>query len=73
MSDRAAQIEEKMALVRQEQADSIERREELLKDLEMANQLTKRETAKQEADKVTRKQELEAQVSLVIPGFCKPK
>ena len=51
-----------MAEVRAEQAESIERREQLLQELDMANQLTKREIAKQEEDKVARKLELEAQV-----------
>ena len=51
-----------METVRQQQAESIERREELLKDMEMANQLTQREVKKQEEAKSSRKEELEAQV-----------
>ena len=66
MQERAAQIEDKMAEVREEQAESIERREQLLQELDMANQLTKREIAKQEEEKVARKQELQAQVTAKI-------
>jgi uncharacterized protein (DUF3084 family) len=62
LRERAQQIEDKMAEVRAEQAESIERREHLLQELDMANQLTKREVAKQEEDKIARKHELEAQV-----------
>jgi hypothetical protein len=52
-----------MEEVRRDQEDSLERREELLREIEIANQLTRREQEKMEEEKAGRKREIEAQAS----------
>jgi hypothetical protein len=47
---------------RRDQEESLERREELLRDLELANQLTRREEKLKEEERATRRAELESQV-----------
>ena len=65
MEERQNQIEVRMEENRQQQEASLERREELLRDLELANQLTRREDEKRDAERTARRQELEAQVRLI--------
>ncbi len=50
--------------VKQAQQESLERREELVRDMEMANQKTRREEQELERLKVERKREIDAQVRL---------
>ena len=66
MAAREAQIEQKMRQVRQEQQESLRRREELLEDIDRANQLTRREEEQKEQAKSARKTELESQVKCKI-------
>ncbi|NXT49875.1 TCHP protein, partial [Pluvianellus socialis] len=62
LAGRQRQIQEKMALNRRAQEESIKYREQLIKELEEAKELSRREK-EQEADlKAARRQELEAQV-----------
>jgi len=63
MKGREEQIQGKMVEVRRQQEDSLERREQLLQELEVVNQLTRREQEETEARKAAQKQQLEAQVS----------
>merc|ERR1711976_846929 len=63
LDGRGDQIAAKMEENRRQQEESLERREELLRDLELANQLTRREEERREAEKSARKQELEAQMT----------
>ena len=62
MAGRQDQIKDRMAAIREEQEDSLRRREELLKEIEMANQLTRRDQEQAEQAREERKEELEAQV-----------
>lgn len=50
-------------MVRQQQEESLQRREELVQDLEMMQQMTRREQEEQDDLKTARKQELQAQVT----------
>ena len=52
-----------MEVVRQRQEESLQRREELVQDLEMMQQMTRREQEEQDEMKTARKQELQAQVT----------
>ncbi|XP_062506158.1 trichoplein keratin filament-binding protein-like [Corticium candelabrum] len=63
LDERQGQIVEKMEELRIQQVESIGRREELLHELELANQLTARETQRQAEDRETRKRELEVQIT----------
>ena len=54
-----------MGRLKEQQAESIERREELLRDLELANQMSARETERKEEEKGKRKRELEYQVTIL--------
>ena len=63
MKGREEQIQGKMDEVRRQQEESLERREQLLQELDVVNQLTRREHYETEARKAAQKQELEAQVS----------
>ena len=51
-----------METVRIAQQESLERREQLIKDLEVANQMTQRETEYKHREKVERKREIDSQV-----------
>jgi hypothetical protein len=62
MKTREEQILDKMEETRRQQQESLERREELLRELELVSQLTRREAEGVEAKKLARKQELENQV-----------
>lgn len=59
---RQRQIQEKMELNRRAQEESIKYREQLIKELEEAKELTRREKVREEELKAARRQELEAQV-----------
>jgi len=50
--------------VRRQQEDSLERREQLLEELELVHQLTRRERQETEAKKVAQKEQLKAQVCM---------
>ncbi len=63
LAERHDQIQAKMAAVHQLQEESLQRREELLDELELANQLTRREQEQDEVMKTQRKKELLAQIS----------
>ncbi|NXP55540.1 TCHP protein, partial [Heliornis fulica] len=56
------QIQEKMQLNRRAQEESIKYREQLIKDLEEAKELTRQQKEQEEERKTARRQELEAQV-----------
>ncbi len=62
MAERKGQIQRRMEDVKQAQQESLERREELVRDLELANQKTRRDEQEQERLKVERKREIDAQV-----------
>ena len=66
MKGRQEQIQGKMEEVRRQQEESLDRREQLLQELEVVDQLTRREQHETEARKAAQKQQLEAQVSWVI-------
>uniref|UniRef100_A0A672UW83 Trichoplein keratin filament-binding protein n=1 Tax=Strigops habroptila TaxID=2489341 RepID=A0A672UW83_STRHB len=59
---RQRQIQEKMELNRRAQEESIKYREQLIKELEEAKELTRREKEQEEELKTARRRELEAQV-----------
>ncbi|KFW01005.1 Trichoplein keratin filament-binding protein, partial [Eurypyga helias] len=59
---RQRQIQEKMELNRQAQEESIKCQEQLIKELEEAKELMRREKEREEELKTARRQELEAQV-----------
>ena len=59
-----------MEAVRQQQEESLERREQLLQELEFAHQLTQRDVEEREAVKTERKLELEAQVTYLVQCVC---
>jgi len=63
MKGREEQIQGKMDVVRRQQEESMERREQLLHELDVVSQLTRREQQDLEARKAAQKQELEAQVN----------
>ncbi|KAK2522869.1 Tchp [Columba guinea] len=60
---RQRQIQEKMELNRRAQEESIKYREQLIKELEEAKELTRREKVREEELKAARRQELEAQLT----------
>ncbi|KFO10979.1 Trichoplein keratin filament-binding protein, partial [Balearica regulorum gibbericeps] len=62
LAGRQRQIQEKMELNRRAQEESIKYREQLIKDLEEAKELTRREKEQEEELKAAQRQELEAQV-----------
>ncbi|KAM6246821.1 LOW QUALITY PROTEIN: trichoplein keratin filament-binding protein [Porphyrio hochstetteri] len=63
LAGRQRQIQEKMELNRRAQEESIKYREQLIKDLEEAKELTRREKEQEEELKTARRQELEAQLT----------
>jgi len=69
MKGREEQIQGKMDEVRRQQEESLERREQLLQELEVVDQLTRREHHETEARKAAQKQELVAQVSWVTTDW----
>ncbi|KAM9625189.1 trichoplein keratin filament-binding protein isoform 1-T1 [Morphnus guianensis] len=62
LAGRQRQIQEKMELNRQAQEESIKYREQLIKELEEAKELTRREKEQEEELKAAGRRELEAQV-----------
>ncbi|ELT99014.1 hypothetical protein CAPTEDRAFT_208507 [Capitella teleta] len=63
MNERQLQMDYKMEANRRDQEESLERREELIRDLDLANQLTRREEKRKEEEKMQRKKELEGQIT----------
>lgn len=63
LAGRQRQIQEKMELNRRAQEESIKYREQLIKELEEAKELTRREKEQEEELKTARRQELEAQLT----------
>ena len=63
LDDRSRQIADRMESVRRQQEESLERREELLREIEIANQMTRREVRHQQDAKTQRERELRAQVN----------
>ena len=61
---RNQQIETRMEEVRERQEESLRHREQLLREMEIANQLTKRDQEKAEAEKEELKLELIEQVRM---------
>lgn len=59
---RKRQLDEKMEDNRKRQQESIESREELLRELEQVQQLTAREKAEEERKRREREEEMQAQV-----------
>jgi len=64
MKGREEQIQGKMDEVQRQQEESLERREQLLNELDVVNKLTKYEQQETEARKAAQRLELEAQVRL---------
>ena len=62
LAGRQEQIQDKMVELRRQQEESIARREELLKDMEKANQLTQREREQTARQKEIQRDALSAQV-----------
>ncbi|KYO39770.1 trichoplein keratin filament-binding protein [Alligator mississippiensis] len=63
LAGRQHQIQEKMELNRRAQEESVKQREELIRELEEAKELTRREREEEKELKTARKQELEAQLT----------
>ncbi|XP_014373308.2 trichoplein keratin filament-binding protein [Alligator sinensis] len=63
LAGRQHQIQEKMEFNRRAQEESVKQREELIRELEEAKELTRREREEEEELKTARKQELEAQLT----------
>ncbi|CAE1294998.1 TCHP [Acanthosepion pharaonis] len=63
LATRKEQMDRKLQELRKEQEESVQLREELLKDMELANQLSQREQKKIQQARMARKQELEEQLS----------
>ena len=61
---RQEQIADKLEEVKRRQQESLERREELLRELEIANQLTRREQEMAQAEQETFRKGLREQVQL---------
>ena len=51
-----------MDAVKEQQRESIEKREELLREMEIINHLTRREQERKEMEKLVAKEEITAQV-----------
>ena len=66
LEGRQEQIIDKLEAVKQQQQESLERREEILQDMELANQLSHRDNEERERQKTLRKAEIEAQVDYSI-------
>lgn len=63
---RKRQLDEKMEDNRRRQQESIESREELLRELEQVQQLTAREKAEEERKRREREEEMQAQVRYML-------
>lgn len=62
LAGRLCQIQEKVELNRHAQEECVKYREQLIRELEEAKELTRREREEEEELKTARKQELESQV-----------
>ena len=62
--ERQLQLKEKMSELKSQQLENIEKREELLKDMELANQLTSRENKRKIEEQKQTRFTLQSQVSL---------
>lgn len=62
MIGRQEQITAKMEAVKLQQKESLKRREELISELELVNQLTQREAKEKEVERETTRRDLDAQV-----------
>ena len=62
MDSRQEQIQSKLSEVKRQREESLEEREELIRQLEIANQLTRRDEEDREVQKTVRRQEIDAQV-----------
>lgn len=63
LATRKAQMDAKLAALHKKQEESVQLREELLKDMELAHQLNQREQKKVLQNQLARKKELEEQLS----------
>ncbi|KAJ7309866.1 hypothetical protein JRQ81_007940 [Phrynocephalus forsythii] len=63
LAERARQIRERMELNQQAQEESVKSREQLIRELEEAKQLTQREKEEEALQKTARRRELEAQLT----------
>jgi trichoplein keratin filament-binding protein len=66
LEGRQEQIAEKLDEVRRRQQESLERREELVREMEIASQLTRREQEERQAEQEALKQDLEEQVFFLV-------
>lgn len=64
MEARTEQIEDRMLQVKERQEESLRHREQLLRELEIANQLTRRDMKKAEEEKEQLKLDLKQQVKI---------
>ena len=64
LAERQLQLKEKMSELKSQQMENIEKREELLKDMELANQLTSRENKRKVEEQKQTRFTLQSQVSL---------
>ena len=64
LAERQLQLKEKMSELKSQQLENIEKREELLKDMELANQLTSRENKRKIEEQRQTRFTLQSQVSL---------
>ena len=64
MDERQAQIRERLETVRLAQEESLERREALIRDAEIANQMTRRELEQDEEAKKERRKDIDSQVKI---------
>lgn len=63
MEERKIQMEEKLKLLNQQKIESLEKREELIKDMEKTQQLAVIERQKAERQRLERKQDIESQMT----------
>ena len=64
LAERQLQLKEKMSELKSQQLENIEKREELLKDMELANQLTSRENKRKIEEQKQTRFTLQSQVSI---------
>lgn len=63
LEERKIQMEDKLSLLNQKKIESLERREELIKDMEKTQQMAVAERQRQEQLRKERKEDFEAQIS----------
>ena len=66
LAERQLQLQEKMSVLKSQQLENIEKRDELLKDMELANQLTSRENKRKIEEQKQTRLTLQSQVSLLL-------